>query len=355
MRIVLAAGGVLALVPPAIAQGSDFALMRASTVRAPFVASCAVTRKGLVRDCDVPAKVLYKEQLAALRARPPKLTGVNSGRVLLSLRQEPFRLDVTPSLDSLEEVQAEAYPREVREAKLQGRVTARCSVLDNGALDACWTPERLDEAFGEATLRVMNRIRLTGPLPPDRQFSLELEWKPPPPAPYFMADCLITAQAVAIDCTGGDDPYYPEAGAAARAQLAARPLRLPGAPPGQRLAILVNRPELFRPKGAPGEAAAGAAMPELEFAERPSFEDFARFYPTPAMRQDVDGRVVLRCKVTPGGRLDACWVKDETPPEFGFGEAALTIAQRMRLVPPANAPAYDAQAFDRSFNFRIPR
>lgn len=50
-----------------------------------------------------------------------------------------------------------------------------------------------------------------------------------------------------------------------------------------------------------------------------------RFYPREAFMQGVAGEVVLDCDVGVDGRL-TCVVASESPPEQGFGEAALRIA-----------------------------
>lgn len=50
-----------------------------------------------------------------------------------------------------------------------------------------------------------------------------------------------------------------------------------------------------------------------------------RYYPREAFMQGVDGQVVLDCFVEVDGRL-TCSVVSETPPDRGFGAAALAIA-----------------------------
>lgn len=76
---------------------------------------------------------------------------------------------------------------------------------------------------------------------------------------------------------------------------------------------------------APANAA--ASEPPLITApvwiQRP--RNTARFYPREAFMQGVEGQVVLDCMVEVSGRL-ACSIASETPPEQGFGAAALAIA-----------------------------
>lgn len=60
----------------------------------------------------------------------------------------------------------------------------------------------------------------------------------------------------------------------------------------------------------------------------------APYYPTTAMRANVEqGRVALRCRVTPEGSITACEILEETPSGVGFGEAAIESAAHARLRP----------------------
>jgi protein TonB len=61
-------------------------------------------------------------------------------------------------------------------------------------------------------------------------------------------------------------------------------------------------------------------------------EDVARFYPERAIRRGVEGQVRLDCLVTVGGALN-CRIIEETPRNWGFGEAALSIAREYRMAP----------------------
>ena len=45
----------------------------------------------------------------------------------------------------------------------------------------------------------------------------------------------------------------------------------------------------------------------------------------------AQGRVVLRCKVTPERMLDACEVASEAPAGHGLGQAALDMAKGVRI------------------------
>lgn len=66
---------------------------------------------------------------------------------------------------------------------------------------------------------------------------------------------------------------------------------------------------------------------------KPSAEDMADAYPRDALRDEIQGRVVMACHLTAEGRLTACAVVEETPPGLGFGAATLKIAPLFRWAP----------------------
>jgi protein TonB len=67
----------------------------------------------------------------------------------------------------------------------------------------------------------------------------------------------------------------------------------------------------------------------MVWLQRPSSQDFNRYYPTRAQEREQEGRVVLDCLVSADGRI-ACTVASEDPSGWGFGEAALRIARNFR-------------------------
>jgi hypothetical protein len=64
----------------------------------------------------------------------------------------------------------------------------------------------------------------------------------------------------------------------------------------------------------------------------PSQSDYDRFYPGRALRRDLAGRVEVDCRIAFDGRL-ACAVASEYPTAWGFGGAALALAELMRAAP----------------------
>ena len=82
----------------------------------------------------------------------------------------------------------------------------------------------------------------------------------------------------------------------------------------------------------------------------------ARYYPDLAVRTNVEGYVLLRCGVKPPGRLDNCEVVKETPPGFGFGEAALRMAPLFkRRVDLPEHPRAEDQTASLPLSFKLPR
>src|SRR5690606_29043031 len=65
-------------------------------------------------------------------------------------------------------------------------------------------------------------------------------------------------------------------------------------------------------------------------------------FPERAARRGIaEGAVVLACRAPPSGRMGACAILEETPPDAGFGEAALASMADAR-VSPREADAGDA-------------
>lgn len=77
--------------------------------------------------------------------------------------------------------------------------------------------------------------------------------------------------------------------------------------------------------------------------------DLARYYPARALARGETGQVVLNCRVDVAGALH-CAVVSETPEGWGFGEAALRIAQDYRMVPAMR----DGQAVEGRYRMRVP-
>lgn len=77
--------------------------------------------------------------------------------------------------------------------------------------------------------------------------------------------------------------------------------------------------------------------------------DLARYYPARALAREQAGSVLLNCRVDVGGALH-CAVVSETPVGWGFGDAALRIAQDYRMVPAMR----DGVAVEGRYRMRVP-
>lgn len=77
--------------------------------------------------------------------------------------------------------------------------------------------------------------------------------------------------------------------------------------------------------------------------------DLARYYPARALAREQTGSVLLNCRVDVGGALH-CSVLSETPVGWGFGDAALRIAQDYRMVPATR----DGVAVEGRYRMRVP-
>jgi protein TonB len=74
---------------------------------------------------------------------------------------------------------------------------------------------------------------------------------------------------------------------------------------------------------------------EPHWLSQPSAAEMARFYPSPALENNVEGRAVIRCLVTVAGTLTACTIVQEQPRGYGFGRAAIQLSQYFRMTPKA--------------------
>ena len=107
----------------------------------------------------------------------------------------------------------------------------------------------------------------------------------------------------------------------------------PPPPPEQR----VPPPDLSAPPTPtpipvavdPPPAPPSPMLTGMVWLQRPSAQDFSRYYPPRAIDRSQEGRVTLDCLVDAGGHI-SCSVADESPTGWGFGEAALRIARSFR-------------------------
>jgi protein TonB len=71
-----------------------------------------------------------------------------------------------------------------------------------------------------------------------------------------------------------------------------------------------------------------------DWVERPTGEEFSRYYPTKESPTAIDGDVTLACVVDELGKLKHCAVAAEAPKGYGFGRNALRLVHYFRLARP---------------------
>ena len=85
-------------------------------------------------------------------------------------------------------------------------------------------------------------------------------------------------------------------------------------------------------QGAGAGSGQGGTPPRL--VRGPSSADLRREHPPAAFRARQGGRGEVSCVIRADTTLEACRLVRETPPGYGFGEAALRAARYFRLQPP---------------------
>ena len=95
--------------------------------------------------------------------------------------------------------------------------------------------------------------------------------------------------------------------------------------------------------------AAWSTLRPQPFAERA-----AELYPSKAADEEVSGRVVVACTVTPTYGLRDCEVIESSPPGYHFGEAALKIARAMTLPEKDRAKGRPGEVVRVPIRFKMP-
>lgn len=79
------------------------------------------------------------------------------------------------------------------------------------------------------------------------------------------------------------------------------------------------------------------------WTRRPDPLALERAYPVAALRNGVNGWVLLACTVDPAGGMTGCQVEQETPVGMGFGPAALGLAAAFGADPAKISPGARVQ------------
>jgi protein TonB len=83
-----------------------------------------------------------------------------------------------------------------------------------------------------------------------------------------------------------------------------------------------------------GPVMAQAPTPtEGAWKSAPTAQDLAKVYPPRAKAAKLGGTVTIQCALAVTGRLQACGVVGETPRGYGFGAAALSLADKFAMEP----------------------
>jgi len=105
-----------------------------------------------------------------------------------------------------------------------------------------------------------------------------------------------------------------------------------------------------------GHALSAPSCAPAAFTRAPSAEELLAAYPLKARADGLTGRAVLRCAVRPNGTLSDCAVETEDPVGAGFGQAALTLAAKIRASKPCpGAPETQAGGARMTIRFELPK
>jgi hypothetical protein len=362
LRITSLAIGIAALASTGAVLASDQSTYVFSSWQAGAVGNCLVTDKHMTADCEsAPGVNGYRPpaQFAEIYLNNQMIPGAPVGKraaVMIKLR-EPLRGQPPDAAQTaitevhLHDLQRQFYPHAALAAKLEGRASADCIVRDNGQLDTCWIADETPAGagFGEATLNVINLMKLTSPLPADRKRSFDMAWRLPAPVDQVFVNCLITSDFTTRDCTTDPDPDYPGAAQAVLNSLTDQPLHLSGAPIGQRIEIALIRSELKQPQTIGGRDPETAPYKPVRLTAL-NANDVLYYYPPLSVRLAETGYTDVKCKVTDDGRLNECWISNNPNKSDRLGHAHLRLTEIVRMQPPAaNSPIYDR----RSYAFRV--
>lgn len=82
-----------------------------------------------------------------------------------------------------------------------------------------------------------------------------------------------------------------------------------------------------------GDTPPQAGISRPDWVRLPTEDEMVAAYPQRALREEVAGATVLRCRVAAEGVLSDCEVASEEPAGMGFGAASLSLAPLFRMKP----------------------
>ncbi len=307
-------GDWIAVPTPAQVQAAYPAAAKAGGLTGAARLACTSTRSGDLQDCRVlaqaPADEGFGAAALALTDRFKTKASPYARRISFSVAFDQgigvvdWAWDANPLA-----AQTSAAPRGKRADKpegpppVAGRSRLRCQVAQGGTLDACVVLENTppDPEVARQVLASLERVRV-------RAWTEEGH----------------STIGSPVELTLATGPFMnPKL-------VAAAPL-----PPVIALGVIDYRPQTA--------------------LRTPDGEDMARYYPDRAQRMEVGGAARLSCAVVTGGRLESCQVLAESPPEYGFGEAALKMSRLFRYSPQSVDGAVSDEPVLIPFNFAVPR
>ena len=76
-----------------------------------------------------------------------------------------------------------------------------------------------------------------------------------------------------------------------------------------------------------------ASISNADFLRQPDNDDMQEYYPDRALRMNQGGSATVQCTVTKSGALTGCSILSETPADFGFGQATLSVTHIWKIRP----------------------
>jgi TonB family protein len=311
-----------------------------------------------------PISITFRFSASPLAIQPDVLSKVHIGGgegahpVIITRPDWVYR----PSGDQV----ANYYPASAARAGVNGRALLECSVGADGFLQYCLVLGESPEGygFGDAALRMF-------PL-----FKMRPETRDGFPVEGAKVDIPIAFQMPADAGGGGYAPAYPPDDLLTYYPVAAKAAGISGSatvscvrPPHGGLAgcSLVSESPGAQGFGQAALAIAAKAVEDVQAVDNPgpmkitfTFKaapldirpDVLRQgwtlvqptwvrlptidegnYPRAALRAGASGSASLKCHVDGAGELKDCTVAQETPPNLGFGAAALKLAPRFKMKP----------------------
>lgn len=94
-----------------------------------------------------------------------------------------------------------------------------------------------------------------------------------------------------------------------------------------------SRPVAAATAGAGTSVRSSDVITNPNWVRRPSPDDLVEYFPERASREGVPGEATLQCEVAVTGHLEHCRVLSESPEGYGFGQAALGLAETFEMTP----------------------